>query len=63
MIAALRSDGLLYAEVLEIFFQKHTFVLSKDSQEALKATSTTSLLRIKKIALRSVCLFLSIKTS
>jgi hypothetical protein len=62
LIAALRPDYLLYGEVLETFFQKHTFVLSKDSQEALKATSTMNLQRITKIALRLVCPFLSIKT-
>lgn len=52
LIAALRPDSLLYGEILETFFQEHTFVLSDENQGVFKSASKTILQRITKIDLK-----------
>jgi hypothetical protein len=52
LIAALRPDPLLYAEVLETFYKKHVFILSDENQAAFKSMSKAKLHRVSKICLK-----------
>jgi len=51
LTAAFRPDSLLYSEILEMCFRKHTFVLSRDNSEVLKSTPDAVRRRITKIRL------------
>jgi hypothetical protein len=52
LMAAFRPDSLLYGEILEMCFRKHTFVLSGENLEALKSTPDAVKRRITKISLK-----------
>jgi hypothetical protein len=52
LIAALRSEPILYGEILETLFREHRFVLSKQNLDAFGNTALTTLQRVTKIALQ-----------
>ncbi|KUJ16858.1 uncharacterized protein LY89DRAFT_684885 [Mollisia scopiformis] len=54
LIAALRPDPLLYAEVLETFYKEHIFVLSDENQAAFQSMSKIKLQRVTQICLKDM---------
>ncbi|PQE05684.1 hypothetical protein CJF31_00004401 [Rutstroemia sp. NJR-2017a BVV2] len=52
LIAALRPDSVLYNEVIESFYQEHTFILSDENWDAFKTMVETKRQRLTKIYLK-----------